>query len=122
MLLGAESPPRARGRQGGPEGTVTVVSVDGGEEPVWSRNGGELFFRSGDRLFSVQVTSEPELDVSAPAVVFEQPSERHVYGWFASYDVSPDGERFLVVSERPTTEFRVVQNWLSELERLVPTP
>ena len=36
-----------------PEGTVTVVSVDGGEEPIWSRDGGELFLRSGDRLASV---------------------------------------------------------------------
>ena len=39
----------------------------------------------------------------------------------AYYDVSPDGQRFLVVSERPTTELKVIQNWFQELEQLVPT-
>ncbi len=39
----------------------------------------------------------------------------------ADYDVAPEGNRFLVVSERPTMEFKVVQNWFEELTRLVPT-
>ena len=104
-----------------PEGKVLGISIEGGEEPVWSRDGRELFFRQGDQLLAVTLTTEPELAVSAPAVLFEMPFDRSGTGTHAYYDVSPDGQRFLVVSERPTTEFKVIQNWFSELEQLVPT-
>ena len=103
-----------------PEGQVLGVSIDGGEEPVWSRNGREPFFRQGDRFLAVTVTTEPELEVSVPAVLFERPFDRPWAGSRPYYDVSSDG-RFVVVSERPTTEFKVIQNWFEELERLVPT-
>ncbi len=102
-----------------PEGSDRGVSIDGGSEPVWSRNGRELFFRQGDAFFSATIATEPELTVSTPAVLFEKPFDRSVSEAF--YDVSQDGQRFLVVSDRPTTEFKVIQNWFDELERLVPT-
>ncbi len=38
----------------------------------------------------------------------------------AEYDVAPTGDRFLVVSERATREFRVVSNWFEELTERVP--
>ena len=105
-----------------PEGKVLGVSLDGGEEPVWSRDGGELFFRQGDQLFAVTFTTEPEMAVSAPTVLFELPFDRSLpAGSVPYYDVSPDSQSFLVVSERPTTEFKVIQNWFEELKRLVPT-
>ena len=104
-----------------PEGNVLGVSIDGGDEPVWSRNGRELFFRQGDAVLSATITTEPELTVSTPTVLFEMPFDRSNSYGAAYYDVSPDGQRFLVVSERPTTEFKVIQNWFNELERLVPT-
>ena len=104
-----------------PEGKVLGVSIDGGDEPVWSRNGRELFFRQSDAFFSVTITTEPELTVSTPAVLFEMPFDGSSSNGKPYYDVSPDGQRFLVVSERPTTEFKVIQNWFEELERLVPT-
>jgi Tol biopolymer transport system component len=103
-----------------PEGQVLGVSIDGGDEPVWSRNGQELFFRQGDQFLAVTVTTEPELEVSVPAVLFDRPFDRHWAGTESYYDVSPDG-RFVVVSERPTKQFKVIQNWFSELEQLVPT-
>ena len=40
---------------------------------------------------------------SAPAVLFEMPFDRS-FEFVAYYDVSPDGQRFLVVSDRPTTD------------------
>jgi hypothetical protein len=45
------------------------------------------------------------------------------YGTFPNYDMSPDGERFLMVkdSEQEAKQVNVVLNWFSELERLVPT-
>ena len=104
-----------------PEGNVLGVSIDGGDEPVWSRNGRELFFCQGDAVLSAIISTEPELTVSTPTVLFEMPFGRSSFFGNAYYDVSPDGQRFLVVSERPTTEFKVIQNWFDELERLVPT-
>ena len=104
-----------------PEGTTELASIDGGEEPVWSGDGSELFFRHRDQLLSVGVTAEPRLEVSRPVEVFEMPFDRSMPVDPAYYDVSPDGQRFLVVSDRPTTEFKVVQNWFLELERLAPT-
>lgn len=103
-----------------PDGQVLGVSIDGGSEPVWSRDGRELFFRHADTLFSAAITTEPELAVSAPEVLLELPLDRAISGR-AYYDVSPDGRRFLVVSARPTTELKVIQNWFRELERHVPT-
>jgi serine/threonine-protein kinase len=104
-----------------PEGKVLGVSIDGGQDPVWSRNGRELFFRRKDQFLSVTVTTEPELEVTVPTVLFDLPFDRSHWAFQRRYyDVSPDG-RFLVVSERPTTEFKVIQNWFSELERLAPT-
>ena len=104
-----------------PEGEVFVISTDGGEEPVWSRDGQELFFRHGNALLYVAITNDPEFRASTPTMLHEQPFDRGGYGFGTSYDVSPDGERFLVVADRSTTEFQVVFNWFQELERLAPT-
>ena len=106
-----------------PEGEVRTVSVNGGEEPAWSQDG-ELFFRQGDQLLLAKVTADPELDVSAPIKLFEMPLDRAMVGDSYSgayYDVSPEADRFLVVSERPTTEFMLIQNWFEELRDRVPT-
>lgn len=62
-----------------------------------------------------------EFQASTPTVLHEQPFDRSGYGFGTYYDVSPDGERFLVVTDRSTTEFQVVFNWFQELERLAPT-
>ena len=67
------------------------------------------------------MTTEPELEVSVPVVLFDRPFDRNGHGSEPYYDVSQDGQHFLVVSDRPTTEFKVIQNWTEELKRLVPT-
>ena len=94
-----------------PEGEVFRISTDGGEEPVWSRDGRELFFRHGIRFLSVAITDDPEFQTSTSTKLHEQPFDRSGYG----------GERFVVVADRSTTEFKVVFNWFQELERLAPT-
>ena len=104
-----------------PEGEVFRISTDGGEEPVWSRDGRELFFRHGIRFLSVAITDDPEFQTSTSTKLHEQPFDRSGYGFGSYYDVSLDGERFVVVADRSTTEFKVVFNWFQELERLAPT-
>jgi hypothetical protein len=92
-------------------------SRDGGEQPLWARNGRELFYVSPDgKLMSVPVQIGDDFTFGNPETVSATP-------YFGNYDISPDGQRFLRVKEvaAPTTELVVVLNWRSELKRLVPT-
>ena len=49
------------------------VSIDGGTEPVWSRNGRELFYRSGNRMMAVETTMQPSFSAGKPRMLFEGP-------------------------------------------------
>jgi Tol biopolymer transport system component len=99
-----------------------LISADGGGEPVWSRDGRELFYRSGDRLMAVTVGTDDGFQASEPSVLFEKPFERAAPG-FTNYDVDRDGERFVMVQggDPPAPDhLRVVLDWFQELESLVP--
>lgn len=110
-------------------GRVTV-SVGGGREPVWVNNG-DLFYRNltGDRMFAVLVTTEPTLKVATPVQLFQGPYYISPTGSpRPQYDVTADGQRFLMLAPTPGTDSSVarprivvVQNWFEELKRLVPT-
>ncbi len=112
-----------------PGGQVTV-SVGGGREPVWANNG-DLFYRSltGERMFAVSVTTKPALKVERPVELFQRPYYISPTGSpRPQYDVSPDGQRFLLLASVSGTNASaarprmvVVQNWFDELKRLVPT-
>jgi serine/threonine-protein kinase len=98
------------------------VSANGGEEPVWSPRGDELFYSNGRTWYSVTVKTSPEFEAGVPRVLFEG-NYLNVPG--QGYDVHPDGSKFLVVesseSDAPVGELKVVENWFEELERLAPT-
>ena len=97
------------------------TTAGGNEEPVWSRNGRELFYRNGRRWMAVPISTLPGFSSGAPQVLF-QGDYINVSG--LEYDVSPDGRRFLVlqpVEASGPTELHVVINWFDELKRLVPT-
>jgi hypothetical protein len=97
------------------------VSTDGGTSPLWSRNGRELFYRSGDRMMVVDVSPGIEPGLSRPRVLFEQ---RYAYGTtitLPNYDVRPDGQGFVMVREpSQAARLNVVLNWFTELSRLAP--
>jgi dipeptidyl aminopeptidase/acylaminoacyl peptidase len=98
------------------------VSPEGGKEPVWARNGGELFYRSGDKMMAVSLKTEPTFTAAKPRVLFADPYVKHK--WFlANYDVSPDGQSFLMVKSEGVEEAAqlvLVQNWPELLKRGVP--
>ena len=104
----------------GPGERITI-STAGGREPVWSVDGRELFYRDGDQMMAVSLTTAETLIPGTPQPLF--------VGNYASdllydYDVSSDGQRFLMIQENEETtrpRFHVVLNWFEELERLVPT-
>jgi serine/threonine-protein kinase len=103
-------------------GPQVPVSNDGGTEPVWSRDGRDLFYRDGDRLMAVSVEPGPAASLGRPRVVFEQPYAVSDLG-VANYDVGPDG-RFIMITPPANAvsgdTLTVVQNWHEELKRLVP--
>jgi Tol biopolymer transport system component len=103
-------------------GKKNLISTDGGREPVWSSDGRELFYRSGDKMMAVTIQAALEPAIGTPRTVFEGSYVSYAGGG-NSYDVSPDGRRFLMVkSEEKTTptQINVVLNWGEELRRLVP--
>jgi Tol biopolymer transport system component len=99
------------------------ISTTGGTEPVWSRRGTELFYRSGRQYFSVPVSQAGEtITVGRPFLMFEGDYVvSSIFPGVPSYDVSPDGQRFLAVaraSDTPRIErLEVVLEWPRELER-----
>ena len=100
------------------------ISTEGGTEPVWNPNGRELFYRSGEKMMEVEVTTQPSFSVGKPGVLFEGPYEP-TPGTTPNYDVSPDGQRFLMVkgreqAEAAPTQINVVLNWFEELKQKVP--
>jgi Tol biopolymer transport system component len=97
----------------GPGAPITI-SVGGGIEPRWSRNGRELFYRNGNRMMAVTIGGDAALVASAPATLFEGRYETKDFGGSsANYDLAPDG-RFVMIRRKnpltPTT-IDIVFNW-----------
>jgi serine/threonine-protein kinase len=102
------------------EGAKVRVSQNGGIEPVWSRNGRELFYRSlGPRerqLIAAAIEVQPTLRVLSRTPLFDmdeyEPAVPH-----ANYDVTPDGRSFLMVRLGRLSEFVYLQHWTALLPR-----
>jgi Tol biopolymer transport system component len=92
------------------------ISNGGGDQPRWSRNGHEIFYRNGTKMMSVAVQMSP-FSAAKPVELFDVNFDRG--GAVPGYDVSPDGQRFLMtLSEHPNpTEIRVVVGWLELLKQ-----
>jgi Tol biopolymer transport system component len=97
------------------------ISADGGSEPRWSRNSRELFFRSGNRLLSVEYQSQPAFTPSKPRVLFEAPYVMH---WvLPAYDVHPDGRLLMMKAESSgINELHVILNWTELLKHAGSAP
>jgi eukaryotic-like serine/threonine-protein kinase len=108
-----------------PDASVRArISTDGGDSPRWRRDGKEIFYLDPDqKLMVVSVSaSAKKLDVSTPSRLFEV-TVSSIAPQRQQYDVTSDGQRFLVntnaaESETPVT---VVVNWQEELKRRVAT-
>ena len=94
------------------------ISTSGGNQPVWSRDGRELFYVSPDnKLMAVDVKTSPGFEAGAPQALFEM-RLRSVVG--RRYDVSADGKRFLVnatIGEVKSNPITLVQNWAAGLKK-----
>ncbi|HET6668709.1 MAG TPA: protein kinase [Pyrinomonadaceae bacterium] len=109
-----------------PEGTRQQISAAGGTQPVWSSNGRELFFRSGDQLMAVSITPGTNFSAGKPVALFSRStpddSSGMAYGFMADYDVSNDGRRFVFPKHNPDSSNvprpRVILDWFFELKRI----
>ena len=104
-----------------PEGKKRIkISLDGGVEPLWRADGGELFYRDQNRMMAVAVNPAEDLRPERPVEIFRGFYLSDPFG-NANYDVSKDGQRFLMVQGDSTgaATVQVILNWLPELERIV---
>jgi len=98
------------------------ISTDGGSEPVWNPKGRELFYRSGNKMMAVDIATQPIFSAGKPKMLFEGPYVPTPRS-FPDYDVSPDGQRFLMLKaseQAQAAQINVVQNWFEELKQRVP--
>ncbi|HMF15471.1 MAG TPA: protein kinase, partial [Gemmataceae bacterium] len=107
-------------------GAKYQISTDGGSEPIWAKDGRELFYRNGDKMMAVAVQAHGgNFDAGASTALFEgHLAVSNISGGDAWYDVSPDGQRFLMLrpeESRSVASIVMVQDWMDELKRLVPT-
>ena len=111
-------------------GGKRTISTAGGRQPLWSPDGSELFYRAPDGMMVVAVLdTEPVFRAGSPAVLFE--TQYYFDRSLRTYDLHPDGQRFLMVKADALTEdsgtssspqIVLIENWFDELKRLVPVP
>jgi len=109
-------------------GEKTRVSTAAGAEPIWTADGRELLYRSetADRhqVLSAAIRSLSPFRVDPPRLLFDSPLG--LYDSTApgrSWDISADGQRFLLAqvvpsTDKPVTALHVVLNWTEELKRV----
>jgi serine/threonine-protein kinase len=103
------------------ESDVVQVSQGGGSEPVWSRDGSELFYRGmangQPALIAARVRAGRSFSIAARQELF--PLADYVGTQpHANYDLSPDGRYFAMVRRSPSTRIMIVQHLPALVERL----
>jgi Protein kinase domain/WD40-like Beta Propeller Repeat len=104
------------------------VSTDGGTRPLWARNSEELFYlNEAGAVMRVGVAHGPSWAATAPTKLFEGRYGAAAGQTGRTYEIAPDGKRFLMIKAIGGTDrtaapanLIVVQNWLEELKRLLP--
>ncbi len=108
------------------------ISRTGGTRPLWAPDGSELFYldttiRPGFSrgIMAVPIETEPGFAAGNPTVAYDADISARNSEQGRTYDISPDGERFLIIrrvgsDEGSPAELILVQNWLEELKRLAP--
>jgi serine/threonine-protein kinase len=93
-----------------------AISSGGGGFPRWARDGREIFYRRGDALMAVSIDSPADLRPGTPRILFR--GRFTGVGGEASFDVAPDGRRFVFVKSDDAAalnQVTIVQNWIGEV-------
>ena len=96
------------------------ISSKGGVQPMWRRDGRELFYWSAENtLMSVAITLEAStVKVGATNPLFRFNNPIGLAGIVSPYDVAKDGRRFVLITtpEHAPRPFTLVTNWMAELK------
>ncbi len=106
------------------------ISSNGGDSPLWSPDGKELFYRSGDSVMAVKVETDPTFKPGKPQILFGGTYVSLSISDAHTWDISLDGKRFLMMKapemlgETSTVEepwqINIVLNWFEELKKRAP--
>jgi serine/threonine protein kinase len=102
------------------------ISDAGGTAPLWSPRGSELFYRSAaGNMMAVPLQADTAIPAGRAQELFRAQGRFRFSGNTAAYDVEPNGQRFIMVTEPENAvparqQIVVVRNWFEELNRLVP--
>jgi eukaryotic-like serine/threonine-protein kinase len=109
------------------------VSAGGGDSPLWSPDGRELFYLNGDAVMKVAVKTDPSFSHETPVALFRGSFVNAVLNSFGNpnfnvWDISPDGKHFLMLKEPASgssaaagpKKIKIVVNWFEELKQRVP--
>ena len=94
---------------------VVQVSIAGGANPAWSADGRELFYFEGSKFIAATIATDPDFRVTGRRTLFEGSFRQ--YRWQRQYDVHPDGEYFVMISDPPGGHLEVILNWFEELKK-----
>ncbi len=99
-----------------PDGETRVqLSNEGGDSPVWSKSG-EVFYHAGGSVLAVGITPRGNsLEVSKPVSLFPATPDTQLVPVF---DVTPDGQRFVMLRARGRQHVSLILNWPREIARL----
>ncbi len=89
------------------------VSESGGTQPRWSRDGSEIFYVRGSGLIAASVSTEGEFRLGKQVELFRSEFLGR-WGTLPEYDVSADGQRFVIqsrIGEGSSKAIQVVLNW-----------
>jgi hypothetical protein len=102
------------------------VSTTGGITPRWSREGNELFFLDlRSNMIAARIATTPSFSVVQTRVLFSATDFIQTAASRRNFDVSPDGQRFLMVQRADGAkrgQVVVVENWLEEMKRKAKQP
>ena len=93
-------------------GQKHAVSVGGGAQPEWRRDGRELYYLSPEgALMVVDTRSGGQLDVGKPRSLFPVPVSADLISYRNQFTVSADGQRFVIDLAAERDPINVVVNW-----------
>jgi serine/threonine-protein kinase len=107
------------------------VSTNGGTRPRWRRDGSELFYFNGGtasgEIVAVPIDAGETFSWQSPVPLFRGDYLAVQQSGRGTYDVTADGQRFLMIKAAEarateSTQIVIVENWLEEVKRLIPTP
>jgi serine/threonine-protein kinase len=92
------------------------ISTGGGDNPAWSPDGRQLFYRNVNQWMSVSFGEAPDFRARKPVVLFEGAYGPH-------FDVSADGDQFILLKNEllaAQDRIRLVTHWFEEIRRVTP--